>query len=143
MLISCRTTTAAPPSTLSAAYNYQIGAAAQGKLVWVTSGTVFDVIVDLRRSSPTFGAWDGYELDTETHHRLYVPPGCAHGFMVLSATCDFFYKATSPYNPQADRSLRWNDPELAIEWPIESGLEPLVSPKDAAAAAFADCEKYD
>jgi len=68
-------------------------------------------------------------------------PFCAHGFMVLSETCDFFYKVTAPYNPQADRSLRWNDPDLAIDWPIEIGLEPIVSPKDAAAASFADCEK--
>jgi dTDP-4-dehydrorhamnose 3,5-epimerase len=123
--------------------HYQIGDAAQGKLVWVTSGTVFDVIVDLRRSSPTFGAWDGYVLNTETHDRLYIPAGCAHGFMVLSETCDFFYKVTMPYNPSADRSLRWNDPQLAIDWPIEIGLEPIVSPKDAAAATFAECEKYD
>jgi dTDP-4-dehydrorhamnose 3,5-epimerase len=123
--------------------HYQIGEAAQGKLVWVTSGTVFDVIVDLRLSSPTFGAWDGYVLNTETHDRLYIPPGCAHGFMVLSEICDFFYKVTTPYNPSADRSLRWNDPDLAIEWPIEIGTEPIVSPRDAAAATFAECEKYD
>jgi dTDP-4-dehydrorhamnose 3,5-epimerase len=123
--------------------HYQIGAAAQGKLVWVTSGTVFDVIVDLRHNSPTFGAWDGYVLRTETHDRLYVPPGCAHGFLVLSEVCDFFYKVTKPYSPQAERVLRWNDPDLAIDWPIEIGLEPIVSSKDAAAATFADCEKYD
>jgi dTDP-4-dehydrorhamnose 3,5-epimerase len=122
--------------------HYQIGDAAQGKLVWVTSGTVFDVIVDLRQNSPTFGAWDGYVLNTETHDRLYIPPGCAHGFLVLSETCDFFYKATQPYNPQADRSLRWNDSDLAIEWPIEIGVEPIVSPKDASAVSFAECEKF-
>jgi len=122
--------------------HYQLGDAAQGKLVWVTSGTVFDVIVDLRRSSPSFGAWDGYVLNTETHDRLYVPPGCAHGFLVLSDVADFHYKVSMPYRPDMDRSLRWNDPELAIEWPIEIGIEPLVSPKDAAAATFAECEKY-
>jgi dTDP-4-dehydrorhamnose 3,5-epimerase len=99
------------------------------------------VIVDLRRSSPTFGVWDGYVLNTETHDRLYVPPGCAHGFMVLSEVCDFFYKVTTPYQPAADRSLRWNDPDLAIDWPIEIGLDPIVSPKDAAAATFAEYEK--
>jgi dTDP-4-dehydrorhamnose 3,5-epimerase len=122
--------------------HYQIGDAAQGKLVWVTSGTVFDVIVDLRQSSPTFGVWDGYVLSTETHDRLYVPPGCAHGFMVLSDICDFFYKVTTPYNPQAERALRWNDPDLAIDWPIEIGIEPILSDKDKAAPIFSECEKY-
>jgi dTDP-4-dehydrorhamnose 3,5-epimerase len=123
--------------------HYQLGEAAQGKLVWVTSGTVFDVIVDLRRSSPTFGVWDGYVLNTETHDRLYVPPGCAHGFLVLSETCDFFYKVTTPYNPQAERALRWNDATLAIQWPLPIGIEPIVSPKDKGAASFEECEKYN
>jgi len=122
--------------------HYQAGETAQGKLVWVTSGTVFDVLVDLRQSSPTFGVWDGYVLNTETHDRLWVPPGCAHGFLVLSDVADFHYKVSRPYRPDMDRSLRWNDPELGIDWPIEIGIEPLVSPKDAAAATFADCEKY-
>jgi len=122
--------------------HYQIGDAAQGKLVWVTSGTVFDVIVDLRRSSPTFGVWDGYLLNTETHDRLYVPPGCAHGFMVLSDVCDFFYKVTTPYNQQAERSLRWDDPDLAIDWPLEIGRESILSEKDKTAPSFKDCPKY-
>jgi dTDP-4-dehydrorhamnose 3,5-epimerase len=122
--------------------HYQIGDAAQGKLVWVTSGTVFDVIVDIRQSSPTFGVWDGYVLSTETHDRLYVPPGCAHGFMVLSETCDFFYKVTAPYDPRAERALRWNDPDLAIEWPLEIGVEPTLSEKDKTAPSFKDCPKY-
>ena len=122
--------------------HYQAGETAQGKLVWVTSGTVFDVLVDLRQSSPTFGVWDGYVLNTETHDRLWVPPGCAHGFLVLSDVADFHYKVSRPYRPDMDRSLRWNDPELGIDWPIEIGIEPLVSPKDAAAATFVDCEKY-
>jgi dTDP-4-dehydrorhamnose 3,5-epimerase len=122
--------------------HYQIGDAAQGKLVWVTSGTVFDVIVDLRRSSPTFGVWDGYLLNTETHDRLYVPPGCAHGFMVLSDTCDFFYKVTTPYNPAAERALRWNDPDLAIDLTLAIGVETILSDKDKAAPSFAECEKY-
>lgn len=121
----------------------QIGGAAQGKLVWVTSGIVFDVIVDLRKSSPTFGVWDGYMLTAEKHERLWVPPGCAHGFLVVSDTADFHYKVTSPYEPAAERAIRWNDPSLAISWPIEIGITPLVSPKDAAASSFADCEKYD
>ncbi len=122
--------------------HYQIGDATQGKLVWVTSGAVFDVIVDLRRSSTTFGAWEGYELNAETHDRLYVPPGCAHGFLVLSETCDFHYKATKPYCPEAERSLRWDDLDLAIDWPLESGFEPNLSPKDASAPAFCLCEKF-
>ena len=123
--------------------HYQSGDSAQGKLVWVTSGTVFDVLVDLRKSSPTYGVWDGYVLNTETHDRLWVPPGCAHGFLVLSDIADFHYKVSTPYRPDTECALRWNDPTLGIDWPIAIGLEPLVSPKDAVAAAFADCEKYD
>ena len=123
--------------------HYQSGDAAQGKLVWVTSGTVFDVIVDLRQSSPTFGAWDGYNLTADAHERLWVPPGCAHGFLVLSEVADFHYKVTSLYAPTAERALRWDDPELGISWPIAIGIDPIVSPKDADAASFADCEKYD
>lgn len=123
--------------------HYQAGDAAQGKLVWVTSGTVFDVLVDLRKSSPTFGVWDGYILNTDTHDRLWVPPGCAHGFLVLSDIADFHYKVSSPYRPETERALRWNDPDLSIDWPIEIGLEPIVSSKDASATTFHDCEKYD
>jgi dTDP-4-dehydrorhamnose 3,5-epimerase len=123
--------------------HYQIGDAAQGKLVSVGGGEVFSVMVDLRRSSPTFGAWDGYTLNTNAHERLYIPPGCAHGFLVTSETCDFFYKVTKPYNPQAERALRWNDPDLAIAWPLAVGVEPILSDKDKAATSFAECEKYD
>lgn len=123
--------------------HYQSGNTAQGKLVWVTSGTVFDVLVDLRKSSPTYGVWDGYVLNTETHDRLWVPPGCAHGFLVLSDIADFHYKVTSAYRPDMERALVWNDPDLAIDWPIEIGLEPLVSAKDAVAATFVECEKYE
>jgi len=123
--------------------HYQPGDAAQGKLVWVTSGTVFDVIVDLRKSSPTYGVWDGYMLTTDAHERLYVPPGCAHGFLVVSANTDFHYKVTMPYNPQAECTLRWDDPDLAIDWPLEIGIEPILSAKDKAAPSFKDCEKYD
>ena len=123
--------------------HYQAGAAAQGKLVWVTSGTVFDVLVDLRKSSPTYGVWDGYMLTAEVHERLWVPPGCAHGFLVVSEIADFHYKVSAPYSPTNERSLRWDDPTLSITWPIESGISPLVSPKDAIAASFEDCEKYD
>ena len=123
--------------------HYQSGDAAQGKLVWVTSGIVFDVLVDLRKSSPTYGVWDGYMLTSDAHERLWVPPGCAHGFLVVTDIADFHYKVSSPYVPSAERSLRWNDLDLAIEWPIEVGIDPIVSPKDADAATFADCEKYN
>ena len=122
--------------------HYQAGDAAQGKLVWVTSGTVFDVLVDLRESSPTFGAWDGYMLTSEAHERLWVPPGCAHGFLVMSDIADFHYKVSSPYARATERSLRWDDPTLAINWPLEIGISPLVSAKDANADSFENCEKY-
>jgi len=122
--------------------HYQIGDAAQGKLVWVTSGTVFDVIVDLRKSSPTFGAWDAYTLTAEQHERIYVPPGCAHGFLVTSETSDFHYKVTAPYNPLKERALQWNDADLDIVWPLRSDSLPIVSSRDAAAAGFAGCEKF-
>lgn len=123
--------------------HYQIGDDAQGKLVWVTSGAVFDVIVDLRKSSPTFGVWDGYLLTTDAHERLWVPPGCAHGFLVISDTCDFHYKCTMPYAPDRERAVRWNDADLAIKWPLQIAMDPILSPKDAAAPSFAECEKYD
>jgi dTDP-4-dehydrorhamnose 3,5-epimerase len=122
--------------------HYQVGEATQGKLVWVTSGTVFDVIVDLRESSPTFGAWDGYILTADQHERLYVPPGCAHGFLVTSETSDFHYKVTTPYNPIKERALRWNDADLGIVWPLESDARPIISLRDAAASSFSDCEKF-
>lgn len=122
--------------------HYQAGDAAQGKLVWTTSGTVFDVLVDLRESSPTFGVWDGYMLTSEAHERLWVPPGCAHGFLVMSDLADFHYKVSSPYAPATERSLRWDDPTLSINWPLETGILPLVSAKDAIADSFEKCEKY-
>jgi len=122
--------------------HYQSGEAAQGKLVWVTSGTVFDVLVDLRQSSPTYGVWDGYMLTTDAHERLYVPPGCAHGFLVVSDITDFHYKVTAPYNPPAERALLWNDASLAIDWPLEIGISPLLSEKDQLAAGFDQCDKY-
>jgi dTDP-4-dehydrorhamnose 3,5-epimerase len=123
--------------------HYQAGNAAQGKLVWVTSGTVFDVLVDLRKSSPTYGVWDGYYLTAEAHERIWVPPGCAHGFLVVSDTADFHYKVSAPYRPDAERSLLWNDADLAINWPQEIGIKPIVSQKDAEAATFQECEKYE
>ena len=122
--------------------HYQSGDAAQGKLVWVTSGTVFDVLVDLRQGSKTFGRWDGYMLTSEAHERLWVPPGCAHGFLVLSEVADFHYKCTNYYQPETERALLWNDATVGVEWPLPVGIDPIVSPKDAAAADFPSCEKY-
>ncbi len=104
--------------------------------------TFREIGLDLKFVQDNHSRSSRHVLNTETHDRFYVPNGCAHGFMVLSETCDFFYKVTTPYQPAADRSLRWNAPDLAIDWPIEIGLDPIVSPKDAAAATFAECEKH-
>ena len=112
----------------------------QGKLVRVTTGVVFDVAVDLRRSSPNFGRWTGHELSAANKAMLWIPPGFAHGFLVLSDVADFLYKCTAPYAPQHDRALRWDDPALAIRWPL--GTPPLLSAKDAAAPLLADAETF-
>ena len=113
----------------------------QGKLVRVTSGAVFDVAVDLRKSSPTFGQWVGAELSDDNHHQLWVPPGFAHGFLVLSSSADFLYKTTDYYAPEHERSLAWNDPNLAIAWP-DVGAAPTLSGKDAAAPSLAQAETF-
>lgn len=99
----------------------------QGKLVWVTRGEVFDVVVDIRRGSSTFGDWISTILSGENHRQVYVPPGCAHGFCVLSESADFVYKCTEFYAPEDEYGLRWDDPKLAINWPV---AEPLLSAKD-------------
>ena len=112
--------------------HFQLPPHAQGKLVRVTQGSVFDVAVDIRKDSPTFGRWVGVELSGENHRQMWVPPGLAHGFLVLSESADFLYKTTDYYAPQAERSLRWDDPELAIAWP-DTGMPPVLSGKDAAA----------
>lgn len=104
----------------------------QGKLVRVVSGAVFDVAVDLRRSSPTFGRWVGAELSEANHHMLWVPPGFAHGFLVLSEAADFQYKCTNYYVQADEHCILWNDPGIAIEWPLPAGVSPLLSAKDAA-----------
>ena len=109
---------------------------AQGKLVRVSRGAVFDVAVDIRRGSPTFGRWFGIELNDANQRQLWIAPGLAHGFLVMSETADFLYKATAYYEPAAERSLRWDDAELAIAWP-DFGARPLVSAKDAAAPTLA------
>lgn len=113
----------------------------QGKLVRVVAGKVFDVAVDIRRSSPNFGKWVGIELSAENKRQLWVPEGFAHGFVVLSESAEFLYKTTDYYAPQFERSLRWDDPALAIEWPIDG--EPVLSKKDADAPAFAVAELFE
>jgi dTDP-4-dehydrorhamnose 3,5-epimerase len=120
--------------------HYQL-ANPQGKLVRVTIGRVFDVAVDLRRSSPDFGRWVGYELSAENKAMLWVPPGFGHGFVVLSDTADFLYKCTTLYSPPDERAIRWDDPDLAINWRLD-GMPPLLSAKDAAASSFADAEVF-
>ena len=112
--------------------HYQLPPHAQGKLVRVTQGSVFDVAVDIRPASPTYGRWVGTELSDANHRQMWIPPGLAHGFLVLSERADFLYKTTDYYAPQAERSLRWDDPRLAIEWP-STGVPVVLSGKDAAA----------
>lgn len=111
----------------------------QGKLVRVVAGEVFDVAVDIRRGSPTFGQWYGAILSAANKRQLWVPPGLAHGFVVLSETADFLYKTTDYYAPAHERSIAWNDPTLAIQWPLD-GAQPVLSGKDAAAQQFLQAE---
>lgn len=115
---------------------------AQAKLVRVVSGVVFDVAVDMRRSSPTFGRWVGAILSSENQNQMWVPEGFAHGFLVLSETADFVYKTTDYWSPANERSVRWNDPALAVDWPVQ-GFEPVLSAKDQEAPLLADAECYD
>ena len=122
--------------------HYQLGRP-QGKLVRALSGTVLDVVVDLRRSSAAFGEAVTIELDADEHTQAYVPAGCAHGFVVLSETADFFYKCTDLYAPAEERTLMWNDPALDIDWRLdELGGEPLLSDKDREGLPLADCDTY-
>jgi len=114
----------------------------QGKLVRVTQGEVFDVAVDLRKGSPTFGQWAGVHLSAENHRMLWVPPGFAHGFLVLSETADFLYKCTDYYAPEHDRCIRWNDPDIGIDWPLGEIESPVLSAKDSNGAWFKDAEVY-
>ena len=113
----------------------------QGKLVRVVRGSVFDVAVDLRKSSRTFGQWLGVELSEENQRQLWVPEGFAHGFVVTSESADFLYKTTDFYAPAHERCIRWDDPALAIQWP-ELGLKPLVSAKDAVGKVFGDAAVF-
>ena len=119
--------------------HYQIEHA-QGKLVRVVQGEVFDVAVDLRKSSPTFGKWVGVTLSAENHRQLWVPPGFAHGFVVTSESAEFLYKTTDYWYPEHERSLLWNDPATGINWPIDA--EPLLAAKDAAGKCLQDAQVF-
>jgi dTDP-4-dehydrorhamnose 3,5-epimerase len=113
----------------------------QGKLVRVVCGTVFDVAVDLRRGSPSFGKWVGAELSAENKRLFWLPPGMAHGFVVLSDSADFLYKATDYYAPEFERTILWNDPDLGIAWPLAG--EPVLSARDAAGLPFREAEVFE
>lgn len=112
----------------------------QGKLVRVVCGAVFDVAVDIRKSSPTFGQWVGCELTEDNHRQMWVPPGFAHGFVVMSASADFLYKTTDYYAPAHERCIAWNDPALGITWP--TGMTPQLSAKDQAGLSLAQAEVF-
>lgn len=113
----------------------------QGKLVRVVRGAVFDAVVDLRRSSPTFGKWTGVVLSAENKRMFWVPEGFAHGFLTLEDDTDFLYKCTTPYAPQNEASLAWDDPAVDIEWPLD-GIEPKLSAKDAVGVPLADVKAF-
>ena len=115
----------------------------QGKLVRVVSGEVFDVAVDLRKSSPQFGQWVGEVLSARNRHQLWVPPGFGHGFLVLSETAQFEYKCTDYYAPEFERSIRWDDPDIDIDWPLDPGQRPNLSEKDTVAPFLTDAETYE
>ena len=120
--------------------HYQLPPAAQGKLVRCVVGEVLDVAVDLRKSSPTFGRWVGVHLSAENRRQVWIPPGFAHGFLVLSETAEFLYKTTDYYSPEYERCVLWNDPDLAIAWPLE--IEPALSSKDQAGTRFSIAELF-
>lgn len=110
----------------------------QGKLVRVSSGAVYDAVVDMRHDSPTLGQWYGVELSASNHHMLWIPPGFAHGFYVLSDVADFQYKCTDVYHPQSEVALAWDDAEVGIEWPVPEGERPQLSGKDEEGLAFGE-----
>jgi dTDP-4-dehydrorhamnose 3,5-epimerase len=114
----------------------------QGKLVRVGAGSVFDAVVDLRRSSPSFGVSWGVELSAENHRMLWVPPGLAHGILVTSESADFLYKCTDFYSPEHERTLAWDDAMAAVRWPLPEGVVPKLSAKDARGASFPEIEKF-
>ena len=115
----------------------------QGKLVSVLVGEVYDVAVDLRKSSPTFGKWVGFSLSAESRQIAWIPPGFAHGFLVVTDAAEVFYKTTDYYAPQHERTLLWNDPALKIDWPIEDGVEPVLAQKDRNGRGFGSAEYFE
>ena len=121
--------------------HYQLPPHAQGKLVRVTRGEVYDVAVDIRKSSPTFGKYVGAKLSDQNHHQLWVPPGFAHGFITLSDSADFLYKTTDVYSPQSERSIRYDDKALNITWHFDG--TPLVAPKDLNASSFLEADYFE
>lgn len=121
--------------------HYQLPPHAQGKLVRVVQGEVFDVAVDIRRSSPTFGKWVGAVLSEQNHNQLWIPPGFAHGFVTLSETAEFLYKTTDFYSPQSERCIAWDDPDIAIEWPID--YTPSLSAKDCLGVSLSKADLFD
>jgi dTDP-4-dehydrorhamnose 3,5-epimerase len=121
--------------------HYQIGRP-QGKLIRVVRGEVYDVAVDLRRTSSTYGQWVGEYLSAENRRLIWIPPGFAHGFLVLSDTADFEYRMTDYYAPEEERTILWDDPDIGIDWPLPEGTEPLLSAKDLAGVAFREAETY-
>lgn len=123
--------------------HFQQSPHAQGKLVRVVLGRVFDVVVDIRPLSPTFGRWLGVELSALKHEMLWIPPGLAHGYLTLSEHSIFLYKTTHPYTPSAEQCLRWDDPSVAINWPLPLGQEPLLSPKDAQGLTLQELKAQD
>ena len=122
--------------------HYQLPPHAQGKLVRVTQGCVFDVAVDMRRSSPRFGQWVGVELSDDNHRQLWIPPGFAHGFLVLSDSADFLYKTTDYYAPDCERAVRWDDATLGVAWP-DAGVAPLLSGKDLSAPLASEAVGFE
>ena len=114
----------------------------QGKLVRVISGSVFDVAVDLRKNSNTFGKWVGVELSAENHKQLWIPAGFAHGFLALSPTAEFLYKTTDYYHPQSEACLAWDDPTVSIEWPLAAGVTPNLNAKDSAGLSWGQVPKF-
>ncbi|MCB9759977.1 MAG: dTDP-4-dehydrorhamnose 3,5-epimerase [Alphaproteobacteria bacterium] len=122
--------------------HYQLAPRAQGKLVRCCVGEVFDVAVDLRRSSPDFGRWVGVHLSAEDKRQLWIPPGFAHGFCVLSEVAELLYKTTDFHAPETERTLAWDDPELGVDWPLPEGVDPILSEKDRRGTPLQEAEVY-
>jgi dTDP-4-dehydrorhamnose 3,5-epimerase len=122
--------------------HYQVGPSAQAKLVTVLAGCIYDVVVDLRTDSRTFGRWESCTLASDKPQQLWIPAGCAHGFLVLSDHADCEYACSNTYDPVAERTLLWNDPTLSIRWPLDAQATPILSPRDRAGILFTEAEKF-